>query len=250
MYIIYALIDPRNYEVRYIGLTRAGYSRFVQHLSKDGKNHRKNGWVQELEDIGEMVIFEMIDKASSFALAQRKEAFWIHFYQSKLFNRTIPKSTLPDASLQAAAHIQMFSKLENLEWAFIEVQERRDSLFGHISLSGCAVYEDVNMVSYHFYVAGNSTYAYAVRYWAKRAFQDHTIVGYRFALKGVEWATFGDAEAIHRCEDREMKWVRLSRQQGTENWNVPVYIPSRDEFGNLLYHEKQHGARSLREVRH
>lgn len=50
MYIVYALVDPRNYKIRYIGLTKSGYHRFYQHVKMHDKGQKKkNAWISEFE---------------------------------------------------------------------------------------------------------------------------------------------------------------------------------------------------------
>lgn len=48
--IIYALVDPRDDSIRYIGKTNSLKSRLSQHL-KDKSNLNKYNWVQELKSL-------------------------------------------------------------------------------------------------------------------------------------------------------------------------------------------------------
>lgn len=74
---IYALKDPRNNEIRYIGKSNNPKVRFQQHL-KDKKNILKDDWITELLQIGslpELVILEKTD----IDHWQEREIYWIAF---------------------------------------------------------------------------------------------------------------------------------------------------------------------------
>jgi predicted GIY-YIG superfamily endonuclease len=49
MYVIYALIDPRDNTPRYVGITDDVYARFSQHLRCDSSNFRRDAWIKELK---------------------------------------------------------------------------------------------------------------------------------------------------------------------------------------------------------
>jgi predicted GIY-YIG superfamily endonuclease len=81
MYVIYALIDPRDNTVRYIGMTNDVYERFQQHIRCDGSSFAKNAWVMELRSANKMVIMETLEEIQSYELALVRESYWIKHYE-------------------------------------------------------------------------------------------------------------------------------------------------------------------------
>lgn len=85
---IYALIDPRTAEVRYIGLTRFPEKRLSNEIHYPHNNHLRN-WVNSLKEDGvrpEMTILQVCKKD-----ADEHERKWIAFHRSlgcKLLNYT------------------------------------------------------------------------------------------------------------------------------------------------------------------
>ena len=81
---IYALIDPRNGEVKYIGRTTNPKNRMQQHCKPSGniRHSLKEDWIGQLRNIGlspEMEIIEIVENGFSAALRERA---WIRRYQS------------------------------------------------------------------------------------------------------------------------------------------------------------------------
>lgn len=82
---IYALIDPRDNTVRYIGMTKDVYFRLRQHVKDGSRLDNKRVWINKLEQLGlspELEILETIevepDKSEDIeVIAQRREKFWI-----------------------------------------------------------------------------------------------------------------------------------------------------------------------------
>ncbi|MGD8501166.1 MAG: GIY-YIG nuclease family protein [Phycisphaerales bacterium] len=63
---IYALKDPRNSDIRYVGKSNYPERRFWQHLNM-GQNVTKTAWIDELAALGlkpELVILEEVDTAA------------------------------------------------------------------------------------------------------------------------------------------------------------------------------------------
>lgn len=52
MHVVYALQDPRNNEVFYVGETHNLYTRFVEHIRCRDNNTRKNERISELKAVG------------------------------------------------------------------------------------------------------------------------------------------------------------------------------------------------------
>jgi hypothetical protein len=86
LYLIYALLDPREQEpgaVGYVGCTTQSLNmRLYQHM-KDKKTSRKAPWVQQLLDAGvepKVKFLEFVD--GDGALAEEREKYWIRYYLS------------------------------------------------------------------------------------------------------------------------------------------------------------------------
>ena len=97
-YTVYALIDPRDYAVCYIGITNDVYKRFAQHLSCDGCNLAKDVWIAELKQEDVMLIMKTLEKVETVEQAKERETFWIHHYRFlgvSLFNQVIPSIRIP-----------------------------------------------------------------------------------------------------------------------------------------------------------
>lgn len=95
MYTIYALIDPRDEHVRYVGITEDVYARFLQHLRCTDNNIDKNLWMQELKSANVMLIMRTVELAETFEDAREREDYWIHYHLSqgeRLLNVQIARS--------------------------------------------------------------------------------------------------------------------------------------------------------------
>lgn len=88
---VYALVDPRNEEVRYIGLTNAPEIRLGAHIrSKHGIE--RTGWIAELKSQGlepRMVILEETDRVNSTTIEHQ----WYMHYLNKGARLTNAAST-------------------------------------------------------------------------------------------------------------------------------------------------------------
>ncbi len=78
-YTIYALIDPRDYGVRYIGLTVYPDERLKQHIQGDG-NILKRQWINELSQLGLSPRMQTIETVQTLSAAFEREGYWIHHY--------------------------------------------------------------------------------------------------------------------------------------------------------------------------
>lgn len=90
-WIIYTLADPRNGEVRYVGMTFRRDRRFIEHLSKarrGGKTHR-DCWIRSLLSIGLSPTVEIIAEGRGEGW-QKAERIWISAYREtdRLVNHT------------------------------------------------------------------------------------------------------------------------------------------------------------------
>jgi hypothetical protein len=84
---IYALIDPRDDMVRYVGVTRDVYFRLSRHVKEAPKMDRKGAWISELGQLGlspELEILETVEleaieiDADIDVVALEREKYWIH----------------------------------------------------------------------------------------------------------------------------------------------------------------------------
>jgi DNA-binding Xre family transcriptional regulator len=86
-YQIYALIDPRDDAVRYVGIRIDADERFVSHLHDPNTNLPKTRWIRELRQEGlspVMQILETIDAgANALSLACQRELDWINEMQRR-----------------------------------------------------------------------------------------------------------------------------------------------------------------------
>src|SRR5712691_11915834 len=80
---IYALIDPRNDVVRYIGMTATplGHRLYLHLTNERGKRTKKTEWIRELQQAdlqpNIQALEENIENAQQ---AGRRERHWIHHY--------------------------------------------------------------------------------------------------------------------------------------------------------------------------
>ncbi len=80
MYVIYALIDPRDNTVHYVGQTSDVYARFQQHINGNG-SLMKNAWIFELRAANKMVIMETLEEVETYQEAMEREAYWIKHFE-------------------------------------------------------------------------------------------------------------------------------------------------------------------------
>lgn len=81
MYAVYALIDPRDNTVRYVGMTDNVYARFLQHIRGMDENLAKGIWIQELKALNKMVIMETLEECETSDLACERESYWIRHFE-------------------------------------------------------------------------------------------------------------------------------------------------------------------------
>lgn len=78
-YTVYALIDPRDNNIRYIGITYDPDRRLKEHLSNDS-NVLKRNWVNELRQFGLTPRMHLLETGLSLSLALEREHFLIQHY--------------------------------------------------------------------------------------------------------------------------------------------------------------------------
>lgn len=82
-WIIYALVDPRDETIWYVGRTVRAKARLQQHLEEAGVNPAKTKWLRELRKEGlapRMETLETLDCRGDEA--EVRERFWIQHFSS------------------------------------------------------------------------------------------------------------------------------------------------------------------------
>ena len=75
-YTIYALLDPRSNEIRYIGMTSQPERRRLDHLM--GKGHCYCGrWERKLLGLGLAPIWMVLERGLAKGKARERERWWI-----------------------------------------------------------------------------------------------------------------------------------------------------------------------------
>jgi predicted GIY-YIG superfamily endonuclease len=99
MYVVYALIDPRDNSVRYVGITDDVYRRFQEHIQCAGNNFTKNAWIMDLRSANKMVFMETLEEFESRSEALKGEQYWIsHFERMEEPLMNVHKSVSPRKS--------------------------------------------------------------------------------------------------------------------------------------------------------
>lgn len=80
MYVIYALADPRDSKVHYVGMTDNVYQRFLAHIQCSGNNFDKNAWMLSFREANVMVQMLELERAEHVIQARAREAYWIRHY--------------------------------------------------------------------------------------------------------------------------------------------------------------------------
>ncbi len=82
--VIYALLEPKTNEIRYIGKAKNLELRLRKHAqsSKLKENTHKNNWIKSLLKSGEKFIVVVIDSALTNDELNKKEVKWISYYKT------------------------------------------------------------------------------------------------------------------------------------------------------------------------
>ncbi len=78
-YLIYALVDPFDGQVRYVGLTNDPARRLGEH-QRDRDNYDKAAWVQRLALYHQRPMLRELERVRGEAAAHAAEAWWIAAY--------------------------------------------------------------------------------------------------------------------------------------------------------------------------
>lgn len=82
VYSIYALIDPRDQLVRYVGMSQDVIRRFGSHLrlEHDESNPAKTAWISDLSSHVLLPILSVLETGLTFYDASRREKYWITYF--------------------------------------------------------------------------------------------------------------------------------------------------------------------------
>lgn len=89
---IYALVDPKTQEVRYVGKADDPQKRFASHLN-DTSNPYKAFWIRQLKAQGYIPTLKILEEVEG-AMGFVKESQWIKYYWEKGHNLTNSNSQL------------------------------------------------------------------------------------------------------------------------------------------------------------
>jgi len=83
-WMIYALIDPRDDTIHYVGRTIRLNGRLQQHLEEEvGLNKKKSQWLQDLKKLHMTPKMEALESLECKAIdAERRETYWIQYLLS------------------------------------------------------------------------------------------------------------------------------------------------------------------------
>jgi hypothetical protein len=99
-YAIYALIDPTDNLIYYVGKTCKPLQRFAQHLGARHHKGSKAAWLRSLEQQGQQPIMQILEIVESEEAALAKEQEWIrHFLEKGL--PLLNAQTQPKAKIEA-----------------------------------------------------------------------------------------------------------------------------------------------------
>ena len=77
---IYALIDPRDNAVCYVGMSKDAHVRLRQHLYKYRDGKRLMHWLEELDRLGLSPILEILETITgkdAYFIAVEREKYWV-----------------------------------------------------------------------------------------------------------------------------------------------------------------------------
>jgi len=82
VYQVYALVDPRDKLVYYVGITKDVQRRYIEHTLRKEKNTEKAAWITELSTLGLSPTLEILHPLLPLEEAQVQEKYWINHYLS------------------------------------------------------------------------------------------------------------------------------------------------------------------------
>lgn len=81
MYSVYALVDPRDDTIRYIGMSKNVWRRYAMHLLIPSKGAAsKTAWIKRLKEIDLAPLLTILETAETEEDALKRETYWIKHY--------------------------------------------------------------------------------------------------------------------------------------------------------------------------
>lgn len=151
IYVIYALVDPRDEQVHYVGLSNNARRRFKEHLKA-----QKTRWMQSLLAEGLEPRLDYLETdIASLQQARDRETYWIAYYANK--HHPLENAIGPMEELDRYAVEQDYVKYIRERYQDYPLEEAnilvRLTLTG-INLSGHTawndMYDNVRGIYYHF----------------------------------------------------------------------------------------------------
>jgi hypothetical protein len=98
MISIYALCDPNDHTVRYIGKSASPTSRYKQHIleSLERQNTQKKQWIKKLHDAGQRPDLLILFRTPDEPAARLAESRACHQYISTIYNIHDPRKGAKD----------------------------------------------------------------------------------------------------------------------------------------------------------
>jgi hypothetical protein len=140
-YSVYALIDPRDNQVRYIGQTRNPKSRLNDHLCVPSGTREKIDWIQELRMQGLKPQMTIIEDGLTYQESLEREQHWIQHYRGQeheIHNHKQERKIQPDEVVNMLReYYDLLSILEpqkDADWqsAKDELQSRANALLAEL----------------------------------------------------------------------------------------------------------------------
>lgn len=111
---IYVLVDPRDYTVRYVGITENVARRRDQHCGPESSNWEKAIWSLELHRLGMHPLMAVVDSAPR-PLAHVAEIEWIRYYLAR--GELTNKSVKPKVARDVFARLSRIWRPRSRAWA-------------------------------------------------------------------------------------------------------------------------------------
>ena len=80
IYAIYALTDPRDAFIRYVGISNNAYRRFREHVQHPYSPSHKDEWINGLLEQGMLPGLVILETVQGEHVAREREEYWINFY--------------------------------------------------------------------------------------------------------------------------------------------------------------------------
>ncbi len=83
-YVVYALQDPTDMSIRYVGMSSDVFTRYHAHLRLQDDNEEKNAWIRRLRLDGLRPHLVILETPKDIHQTKKRESYWIAHYKSEL----------------------------------------------------------------------------------------------------------------------------------------------------------------------